>query len=415
MNSLRKSLRLQKKEKEKKTLSRSLRCKSVKESDKDEFIVTPGNKPRSVDDFDLDTIIRKPANNFLRVHNSYCSYDRIKYDGYDPDFINDGDVYSSSSQEDTGERICSRSRSQVFESSSGSEMEQDDLEIKIFETPVKDIVRGGRNGLKREKPRTSDDEIKASTRKQKISVLSSSTDSNSENDTTLTEFSQRIPSLRSLKVQARMNADREEKFANFKANRLKPKKVRGEGAGPVSSIANLRLIKQTLRDEARVLPTAHRGLCVNNELLGEDSDSSTGEDTFFHTSYMEALDYTKQIVGGDGPMPSNSNQTGVVFDLSDNTPVIDYSASQLDSDSEISLKQQLLHSFGSSTNNRKKSFDNEYDIDDLPYPALLAVYDVVDEVPVLDMTDTKVLVDECDILEIPCSDDLDCSIIMSDV
>ena len=59
--------------------------------------------------------------------------------------------------------------------------------------------------------------------------------------------------------------------------------------------------------------------------------------------------------------------------------------------------------------------DSGDDIDNLPYPALLAVYDVIDEVPVLDMTNTKLPVDECDILEIPYSDDLDCSIVMSDV
>ena len=420
-DSLRKSFRLQKKEKERKTLSCSLRSKSCKDSEEDKE-VTSAYELRSVDDFDLDTIIRKPANDFLRVHNSYCSDDRVKYDGYDPDFIDDGDVYSSSSQEDVRERVNSRSRVQVLESRSGSEMELNDLEIderetNLFETPVKEIVRGGKNGLKREKPQSSDDEIKTSTRKQKISVLSSSSDSNSENDLTIMESSQRTPSLRSLKVQARVNADRDDKFANFKANRLRSKKVMREGMVPVSSISNLGLIKQTLRNEAGVLPTAHQGLCENRELFGEDSDSSSiGEDTFFHTSYIEALDYTKQIVG-DGPMSSKSNQTGVsqpvMFEFSEDTPVVDYSLLDPDSDSEISLKQQLLHTFGSNAN-KSTPMDSEYDIDDLPYPALLAVYDVIDEVPVLDMTDTKVHVDECDILEIPFSDELDCSI-MSDV
>lgn len=422
--SLRKSFRLQKKDREKKTSLRSLRSKSYK----DEDTVTSESRLCSVDDFDLDAIIQKPANNFLRVHNSYCSDERVKYDGYDLDFIDDGDECSSSSQEEVRERISSRSRAHLLESSSGSEMGENDLEIieesNLFETPVKDVVRGGKNGLKRGKPQSSDDEIKTSARKQKISVLSSSTDSNSENDTTLTESAQRTPSLRSLRVQARMNADREEKFANFKANRLKSKKVTEEGAGPVSSIANLGLIKQTLRNEAAVLPTAHQELCVNRDLFGEDSDSSSiGENALFRTNYMEALDYTRQVTGGDGPTSSKCNQTGVsqstttqpaVFEFSENTPVIDYS--QPDSESEISLKQQLLHSFASNTSQNKSTpMDSGDDIDNLPYPALLAVYDVIDEVPVLDMTNTKLPVDECDILEIPYSDDLDCSIVMSDV
>ncbi|KAI6659086.1 hypothetical protein LOD99_14762 [Oopsacas minuta] len=440
----RKSNRLQIKARNKRAVNRGLEYNFSTEQDEE----ISNGQDRIIDNFELDSIIRKPTNNFLRVHNSYCTYDCGKYDGYDEDFIDDGESNGYSSQEDSTSDEIENRRSRIlrFDSSSDAEMEQSDFQfndssihtqtdsdISLLRTPCKDLVRGGKNGLKREKARCtishSDEDIMTSARKQKISVLSSSTDS--EIEATLDSPSLRTPSVRAINLQAKMSNNREEKFANFKANRLKSKRAIEEKSPPVSSIANFGLMEKTLREEARVLPSAHQKLSSmspNRGLIGDNSDYS-GDADEYETSYMEALNHTKQMVAEDEPIPTSSKifnepTQPLVFEFSDNTAFIEDTVMPVES---LSIKQQLFSCFDSKTDNIKPKkisintatqMDSEYDIDSYEYPAILSAYDItmeelIDFSPV-ELTNSisdysKIPIDVCETIGIHSSNELGCS------
>ena len=382
----RRSNRLQLKDKVKKSQNNALIVKfspKKKLQDEDMFVLQckQARVPLASDNYELRHIIGSRTNNFTRVHNSYCTFDRIKYDGYvyDPSFINDSSSTSSSSQEDSGsEGSSSKTRRVVIHSSSDTEVEKDDLQLneteacgangieQIFlKTPLKETGYGDRNVLKREKPRvssgsSSDEELISSARKPKISVLSS--DSGSEEN--IFSPRQRAPSARAIKVQARMNEDRENRFANFRAKRIQSKQTVNERGTSDTSVINLGEVRRKLREETHLLPTEHQGLsglCASRNLFGDSPESSSaGEGSNeFNASYIQGLSYTRQLIGEEEfTLDFTNNSDGIFNDKSPPLPVVyEFSdATAVKEDSQFSIKQQMLCSHSTIPNSNSNSF-----------------------------------------------------------
>ena len=369
----RRSNRLQSKNKRRRSQNNALMVKfSPKNKSQDEDMCVLQSKqsrvPRHSDNLELGHIIGSRANNFTRVHNSYCTFDRMKYDGYvhDPSFINDGSSTSASSEEDTdSDEVPDKSKRAVIHSSSDSEVGQGDetevcgtngIEQIFLETPIRESGYGDRNVLKRENPRvgpgcSSDEELISSARKPKISIISSSTESGSEENTlTSPSILSRAPSLRALKVQARMNEDRKKKFANFRAKRVRSKQSVDERAKSDSSVINLREVRRELREEAELLPSEHQslsGLRTNRNLFGDSTESSSAgeESSEFNASYLQALSYTRQLSGEEEfKLELTNDSDGIFNDTSPPLPII-YEFSDTTAAKEefqFSIKQQML-------------------------------------------------------------------------
>ena len=348
-DSSRRSNRLQFKDKLKRSQNKALKAKFSpikKEQDEDMSVLQSkqARVPQHAENVELSPIIGTRTNNFTRVHNSYCTFDRMKYDGYinDPTFIDDGSSTSSGSREELRREgsPCKPRRGMVC-SSSDSGVEEREMETKmikqiVLETPLRESGCGERNVLKREKPRvstdsSSDEELISSARKPKISVLSSSAESDS--DELICTSRKRTPSLRALKVQSKMDENREKKFANFRAKRIHSKQSLSDRATPDPSVINLREERRKLREEAALLPAEHQalsGLHMNRNLFGDSPESSSADERpdELNSSYLQALSYTQQLVGeeeftldiandSDGSATDKSPPLPLIYDLSD--------------------------------------------------------------------------------------------------